>query len=173
MTAPNNNPPQEVEDESLKKWRDSILKNADDPRANPADDPRRVILKEFSVVIQDGPTHVYDLSSQEELNKLKNEPYFLKEGCTFHYELSFYVHHELAIGLKMRVKSRKFIGSNEEVFDIGSFPQSPEIITKSMMECEVPSGFMARGSYTVTNTIVNNNGETIFAFDSKFEIVKP
>jgi len=162
----------EAEDESLRKWREAILRNADAPEANPKDDPRRVIIKEFRVIVTNGPTYTFDLTTPQGLEKAKSEPYILKEGCTFHYELKFCVHHELAIGLKMRVKSRKMIGSNEEVFDIGSYPQSPEDLTKVMIDCEVPVGFMSRGKYSVTNTIENNNGEAVFQFDSKFEIVK-
>ena len=162
----------EVIDESVEKWRRELEGDKDDPRANPPDDQRRVIFEEFSVHVSDGKVYTYDLTTKEGLAKCAKEAYILHEGDTFHYELKFRVHHELVLGLKMKTKAKKLLNSQEEEFEIGSFPPKVDQLTKVMIDCEVPTGFLARGKYDVVNTIINGKGENLFSFDSKFEIVK-
>jgi hypothetical protein len=158
-------------DESLEKWRKELEGDKDDPLANPADDPRRFILEEFSVHIENGPTVVYDFT-KDGLEKAANEAYQLKEGDNFHYEMKFKIHHEFMYGVKLICKSKKAIGSNEQEFEIGNFPPKVAQLSKVMTTCEVPKGFFARGKYDVVNTIVDNKGTKLFEFNSKFEIVK-
>lgn len=158
-------------DESLEKWKKELEGDKDDPRANPADDPRRFILNSFKVVIENGETYEFDFT-KDGLEKAAKTPYILKEGDTFHYELKFHVHHEFLYRVMLIQKSKKTIGSNEQEFEIGNFPPKIAELEKIIPDCEVPAGFIARGKYDVLNTIVDSKGTKLFEFNSKFEIVK-
>ena len=163
------------DDESLRKWKESLLgdaANADPALTHPKDDPRLVIPKEFKVVIENGPTHTYNLEDKASLEDLKKKGYTLTEGQTFHYELKFLVHHDLVLGLRLKTKSKKMLAKQEAVFDIGSYPPTIAPIEKVLEDCEVPTGAMTRGEYKVTNTIEDDMGRTHIKFDSKFKIVK-
>ena len=162
------------EDESVTRWKESLLGSAakeNDPRAYPPDDDRRVIVTEFKVIIEGGPTHVYNLTTPEGLAQAA-QGYILHEGDRFHYELTVLVHHDIVLGLRMRNKSKKMLNSNEEIFDIGSYPPTVEPIVKVMDECEVPSSFMARGKYKATAFIEDEMKREHFKFDYSFEIQK-
>ena len=162
----------EVVDESVEKWKKQLEGDKDDPRANPADDPRRFIAEEFSIVIDNGATHTYDLTKKEDLDRAANEAYQLKEGDTFHYEMKFRIHHEFMYGVKLVCKSKKTLASDTQEFEIGNFPPKVDQLSKVMISCEVPKGFFARGKYDVVNTVVDSKGTKLFEWNSKFEIVK-
>lgn len=165
----------EDEDESVRKWKESLLGDAakgDPALASPKDDPRRVIPKEFKVVIEGGETLTYDLEDAKQLEDLKKKGYRLKEGQTFHYEVKFYVHHDIVLGLKLKTKAKKMMAKQEGEFEIGSYPPTIAIIEKSLDECEVPCGMMARGEYKVTNSFEDDMGRTHLKFQSKMVIDK-
>ena len=163
----------EDEDESVRKWKESLLGDAaqDNAAASPPDDKRLVIPQEFKVVIEDGPTYTYNLQSEEGLAQLQ-KGYDLKEGCTFHYELTFLVHHDIVLGIKLHTKSKKAIKSTEAIFDIGSYPPTVAPIVKVMEDCECPAGAMIRGGYKAQCSVEDDMGRTHFKFEMKFNIVK-
>lgn len=163
------------EDESVRKWKESLLgdaANADPALTHPPDDPRLVIPQEFKVVIHGGATHTYNLQDKASLEDLKKNGYELKEGQVFHYEISFLIHHDLVLGLKLKTKSKKMLAKNEAIFEIGSYPPTIAPIIKVMEECEVPTGAATRGNYKVENTIEDDMKRTHLKFESKFSIVK-
>jgi hypothetical protein len=163
------------EDESVRKWKESLLgdaANADPTLSAPPDDPRRVIPKEFKVVVHGGPTYTYNLEDQAQLNDLKKKGYSLKEGQTFHYQITLLVHHEIVLGLRLKTISKKLISKQEAVFDIGSYPPTIAPIVKELEECDVPVGSVTRGDYKCTNTLEDDMGRTHIKFDSKFTISK-
>jgi hypothetical protein len=162
------------EDESVRKWKESLLGDAaqDLSLASPKDDPRLVIAKEFKVVVTGGQTLTYNLENQDQLNDLKKNGYKLKEGQTFHYEITILVHHEIVLGLKLVTKSKKMLVKDEHAFEIGSYPPTVAPIVKELEECEVPAGMMARGEYHCTSTVEDDMGRTHFKFEMKFSIDK-
>jgi hypothetical protein len=163
------------EDESVRKWKESLLGDAaaaDPTLSSPPNDPRRVIAKEFKIIIHGGATHTYNLEDQAQLTNLKKKGYHIKEGQTFHYEVTILVHHEIVLGIKLRTKSKKLIGSQEALFEIGSYPPTIAPIVKELEECEVPSGALARGEYKCVSTIEDDMGRTHFRFDSRFVVDK-
>jgi hypothetical protein len=163
------------EDESVRKWKESLLGDAaggDPTLSAPPDDPRRVIPKTFKVIVTDGPTYTYNLEDKAQLDDLKKKGYVLKEGQSFHYELTVLVHHEIVLGLRLKTKSKKMISSQEATFDIGSYPPTIAPIVKELDDCEVPTGAVTRGDYKCVNTIEDDMGRTHIKFDSKFHISK-
>ena len=164
------------EDESVRKWKESLLGDAasgDLSLASPADDPRHVIAKEFKVVVHDGPTYTYNLEDKDQLTDLKKNGYELKEGQTFHYEVTILVHHDIVLGITFETKSKKMLAKQEASFEIGSYPPTVAPISKVLDECEVPSGKLARGEYKTINVIKDERDNKYFTFESKFRIVKP
>jgi Rho GDP-dissociation inhibitor len=163
------------EDESVRKWKESLLGNpADqDPKLTcPPDDKRIFIPKIFKVIVEGGPTYTYDLQNPAELEGLKKKGYLLKEGQTFHYQLTFLVHHEIILGLKLKTKSKKLMHSEEADFDLGSYPPTAAPIVRDLDDCEVPKGMMSRGEYKCSSVIEDDMGRTHFKFDAKFKISK-
>ncbi|KAH0786357.1 rho GDP-dissociation inhibitor 1 [Histomonas meleagridis] len=165
----------EDEDESVRKWKESLLGDAaggDLSLASPKDDPRLVIAKEFKVVIHGGNTYTYNLEDKDQLNDLKKNGYVLKGGQTFHYEVTILVHHDIVLGITFETKAKKMLAKQEASFEIGSYPPTIAPITKALDECEVPVGKMTRGEYKVVNTIKDERDNKYFTFDSKFKIEK-
>lgn len=51
---------------------------------------------------------VYTLASKEDIEKMKNTPFTLKEGCNYKITVTFRVQHEIVSGLKyVNVVTRK------------------------------------------------------------------
>lgn len=63
-------------------------------------DPRRVVIKELRIHIEGRPDIVYTLETKEQVAKLKDTPFTLKEGCRYKTSIKFKVQHELVTGLK-------------------------------------------------------------------------
>ena len=165
----------EDEDESVKKWKESLLGDAakgDPALASPKDDPRLVIPQKFCVMVQGGESYTYDLQNKDQLQDLKKKGYKLKEGQTFHYQATFLVHHEIVLGLKLKTKTKKMLSSQSAEFEIGSYPPTIAPIVKDMEECEVPTGSMARGTYKVIASFEDDMGRNHFKFEMKFSIEK-
>merc|ERR1711991_344126 len=91
---------QDADDESLRKYKESLLGNIAEAYA-PADDPRRVVITELKIIFEDRPGGdiTYQLDSPESIRKLKDQPFTLKEGCKYKIQVSFRVQHEIVSGL--------------------------------------------------------------------------
>lgn len=115
---------QDQDDESLRKYKESLLGKLDDGAARMVflfsitpfsrshtdwwflyvakDDPRRVVVKEMAVLFEDRPGGdiLYPLESAAELEKMKKTPFLLKEGCHYKIRVTFRVQHDIVSGLK-------------------------------------------------------------------------
>jgi hypothetical protein len=86
--------------ESSRKWKEYLLGDApgaDPTLSSPPDDPRRVIAKEFKVVIHGAATHTYNLEDKAQTTPLKKKGYHSKEGQTFHCQSTILVHDEIVL----------------------------------------------------------------------------
>ena len=101
---------QDNEDESLRKYKESLLGNVNDIYA-PKDDPRRVVILELKIMFQDRPNGdvVYNLEDPKGLQKLKTEPFTIKESAGYRIQVKFRVQHEIVSGLKYENKVYKGI----------------------------------------------------------------
>lgn len=71
-------------------------------------DPRKVIVKNFKIIVQDRPEGDIDLDLNDP--DLKKKPYIMKEGSHYKICLDFYVQHEIVTALKfMNYTKRKGI----------------------------------------------------------------
>jgi Rho GDP-dissociation inhibitor len=67
------------------------------------DDPRRVVILEMRVILEEKPNNdivFSNLDNPAVLAKLKDTPFTLKEGCKYKIKLTFRVQHDIVTGLK-------------------------------------------------------------------------
>ena len=96
------------DDESLKKYKDALL--GDSAAGSGAvvvepDDPRKVILKKLSLVVEGRDDESIDLTL--DLATIKSKTFTLKEGVKFRIRIDFLVQREIVHGLKYIQKTYK------------------------------------------------------------------
>jgi Rho GDP-dissociation inhibitor len=166
---------QDAGDESLRKYKESLLGNLD-PSVAPKDDPRRVVIKELKIMFEDRPGGdiTYTLETKEDLQKMKATPFTLKEGCHYKIKVSFKVQHEIVSGLKyVNLVYRKGIRVAKDHQMIGSFgPQVKphEVVFPRNGWEEAPSGILSRGSYTAKSQFVDDDGVNHLEYEYAFDI---
>jgi Rho GDP-dissociation inhibitor len=153
----------DADDESLAKYKASLLGAAADGDLGDVNDKRKLVVTEFRVIFEDdkAPDAVFDLSTDAGLAELTTKGITMKEGCKFKFQLSFRVNHELLEGLKFVNKTKRaVIGTSDELM-IGSYaPASqPHVFTFPRYDWnECPKGMMYRGKYTSTDTFIDAAG---------------
>jgi len=165
---------QDAEDESLRKYKESLLGNT---VAGPTDDPRRVVLVAMKVIFENRPGGneiVYPLETKEQIEHLKKSPFVLKEDCKYKIAITFKVQHDIVSGLK-HVNSvyRKGIRVANIKTMMGSFgPQAePHQITMPRHGWEeAPSGLLSRGSYTAKVEFNDDDGANHATVEYAFSI---
>jgi Rho GDP-dissociation inhibitor len=150
---------QDADDEALAKWKASLLGDAAGDNAySPADDPRRVVIMKLTIMFNGHEDKVYELADQAAVDKMKDDPVVIKEGCEYKVAIQVRVQHQLVTGLKYQnVVSRKGVKvskSNEMLGSFGPQEKPHEVIIPRREWEEAPSGMMARGSYKATSTFL-------------------
>ena len=142
----------------------------------PKDDPRRVVISEFSVLFKDHEPTVLKLNSKEDIERAKTTPIVIKEGCEFRMQVKFRVQHTPVLGLKLIntvSKLGKQIASDEEI--LGSYPPKNEFqaldIPKNDWN-EAPTGMLARGDYKSNVKFCDDDKVTHLQFDYLIRIAK-
>ncbi|VDI06058.1 Rho GDP-dissociation inhibitor [Mytilus galloprovincialis] len=159
------------EDESLNKYKQALLGGGDaqDPFPN---DPRRVIVTELALVVQDREDVTLDLTG--DLAKLKDQVFVIKEGSAYKMRVKFFVQKkEIVSGLKYVQKTyRKGIKVDTSKFMVGSYPPKAEAHTWSTPIEDAPSGMLARGDYKVESLFTDDDKNEHLKWTWKFEIKK-
>lgn len=104
-------------DESLRRWKESLGIGAGDSVSNP-NDPRKAIITSLAMEVEGRSDIVIDLTAPGAVESLKNKPFTIKEGAKFGMKAMFKVQHEVLSGLKyLQVVKRKGIriGKDEEM----------------------------------------------------------
>jgi len=165
---------QDQDDESLRKYKESLLGKIDDAAA-PKDDPRRVVIKELRVLFEDRPGGdiVYSLDSKEDLEKMKKNPFVLKESCHYKIRVTFKVQHDIVSGLKYVNSVFRKVRVAKDTQMLGSFgPQAkPHEVTFPRHGWEeAPAGLLSRGSYTAKSQFVDDDGVNHLEYEYAFDI---
>lgn len=150
------------EDESLRKYKEQLLGAADNLHATPfPDNPKQVIVKSLSLVVEDRPDAVLDLT-QDDLSKLKDTPFVMKEGTQYRIRISFYVQRDIVTGLKyvQKVYRKGIKVPGDKPMMVGSYGPKMEVQEYLSQPEEAPSGMIGRGEYIV---------ESLFTDDDKNE----
>ncbi|KAI9724007.1 MAG: hypothetical protein M1812_000725 [Candelaria pacifica] len=162
-------------DESLRRWKESLGISAGNSVSNP-DDPRKAIITSLALEVQGRSDIVIDLTEPGAIDSLKNKPFTIKEGAKFRMKAVFKVQHQILSGLKyLQVVKRKGIriGKDEEM--IGSYPPNTSdkpLYEKKFAQDEAPSGMMARGRYDAVSKFIDDDKTTHLLFEWSFDIKK-
>mmetsp|Transcript_6913 Transcript_6913/g.9558 ORF Transcript_6913/g.9558 Transcript_6913/m.9558 type:complete len:203 (-) Transcript_6913:142-750(-) len=165
------------EDESMKKYKESLLGQAANQVFAPKDDPRRVVIEEMRVICEGRPGGdiVYTLDKKEAIDKMKENPFILKEGCNYKIQIKFRVQHELVLGLKyVSIVSRGPVKEKGEIM-IGSYaPQQPpySMTYPRIGWDEAPKGMISRGKYKAKSQFIDDDKQVHLEYEYAFEIKK-
>lgn len=166
------------EDESLRKYKESLLGSAAHGDLGDVSDPRRLVIEEFRVVYspdENLPDLVHVLSTEQGLKRLADEGIEMHEGCKFKFRIKFRVQHEIINGIKfVNTMARMMLSETEELV-LGSYPPSsvPHVFEFPKWDySEAPSGMLYRGKYRVNNSFVDSDKRKHLQFEYDFTIVK-
>lgn len=169
----------DAEDESLRKWKESLGITSDVTSGNTLgdpSDPRKVVVLEMSVNVEGKDPMTFDLEDKATVEKLKKEPIEIKEKSKYHLHVKFRIQHEIVTGLKYtQVAKRGGIRANKIEEACGSYPpNTPEkpYYEKTFSEGEAPSGMLARGHYSATSTFSDDDQVVHLTVPWGFDIVK-
>jgi Rho GDP-dissociation inhibitor len=173
-------------DESLRRYKESLLGAAAAGDLGNTSDPRRVIVTEFRIIFEEGryirrgvqldpsallrnlschnkihrTDMVFNLDTPEGLANLKKTGVTIKEGAKYRYKISFRVQHDIVAGIKFVNKVKTSLLTDKEELMIGSYPpaSTPHVFEFPRFDfIEAPSGMMYRGSYTVKNQFISSD----------------
>ncbi|XP_067939139.1 rho GDP-dissociation inhibitor 2-like [Watersipora subatra] len=138
---------QDTEDESLQKYKAQLLGSAANaPTVFWPEDPRKVIVKSISLVVEGRADAILDLTG--DLASLKEQSFSIKEGTSYRLKIHFCVQREIVTGLKLVLKtSRKGIKVDTTTHMVGSYGPKEEAHSYQTPVDEAPSGMIMRGAY--------------------------
>ena len=164
-------------DESLRKYKESLLGSAVTGDLGDPNDPRRVIVTEFRIIFEPSEGQadvVFNLDTPIGLEHLK-KGLTIKEGAKYKFKLSFKVQHDIVSGIKFVNKIKKVMFSDTDELVIGSYPPSstPHIFEFPRFNyIEAPSGMMYRGTYTVKNKFISSDKVTHLEYSYELRVTK-
>lgn len=99
-------------DESLRKWKESLGLGSGNTLPADPNDKRTVIILSLGLEVDGRPDIVIDLTKPGSLEDLNKHPFTIKEGATFRMKARFRVQHGILSGLKyVQVVSRMGVKS--------------------------------------------------------------
>jgi len=163
----------DAEDQSLNKYKDSLLPGAKDGMAFP-DDPRHVIVKRLVLMAEGRPEKELELKDQS-LAEIKKQKFTIKEGSRFKIRIEFFVQTDIVTGLKYVQKSYKLGGTvlvDKMSHMCGSYGPKKEIQTSTSVWETAPAGLLSRGSYQITSLFTDDYKTEHLKWDWTLEIRK-
>uniref|UniRef100_A0A1I7WX44 RHO protein GDP dissociation inhibitor n=1 Tax=Heterorhabditis bacteriophora TaxID=37862 RepID=A0A1I7WX44_HETBA len=158
------------EDESLTKYKATLLGSAPKNAVVDEMDERIVILKSISLVVNGRPDVKMELSNA---GALEDATFKLKEGCQYRLRFDFFVQREIVTGLKYIHKvSRYGVPVLKEAFMVGSYAPKAEIQSYITPIEEVPSGMVHRGKYKVKSKLTDDDEHNWLTWTWTTEIAK-
>jgi len=168
----------DAEDESLRRYKESLLGAAAKGDLGNTSDPRRVVITEYRIAFapeEERPDIVFSFATLEGVEKLKEKGVEMKEGCKYKFVISFHVQHDIVAGMKFVHTVKKAIFKNKEELMIGSYPPAsvPHNFTFPRHEyLEAPAGMMYRGTYSCKNQFIDSDGVNHLELDYDLRINK-
>ncbi|KAI9028580.1 immunoglobulin E-set [Hyaloraphidium curvatum] len=164
----------DAEDESLRKWKESLGIKGDAAPAGPKDDPRKVVVLSLALEVPGRQDVVMDVSSPAAIAKLQaSKPIVIKEGATYQLKLRFKIQHEIVTGLKyLHVVKRLGVAVDKAEEMVGSYGPQEAAYEKKFPAEEAPSGMMARGTYDVRSAFIDDDKVRHLEWAWKMEIKK-
>ncbi|KAI9099402.1 immunoglobulin E-set [Phlyctochytrium arcticum] len=161
----------DAQDESLRKWKESLGLKAGS--AGATDDPRKVVVLALGMESPGRPDVHVDLSSADAIAQLKNQQMTIKEGVEYRLKVKFKVQHDVVSGLKyLHVVKRKGIRVDKMEEMLGSYGPAADAYEKKFLAEEAPSGMLARGHYEVRSKFIDDDNTTHLEWAWSFDIKK-
>lgn len=167
----------DAEDESLRRYKESLMAAAVKGDLGDTSDPRRVVIAEFRIVFEDAAVEdiVADLSTPQGVDAFKAAGVKLREGCSYKFRIAFKVQHEIVDALTYRVSLTKMgLGESDEVV-LGSYAPQTEPHTFEHPRYgweEAPKGMLYRGKYTARCKFTDGLKNTHVEFSYPVTITK-
>ncbi|KAF2723889.1 E set domain-containing protein [Polychaeton citri CBS 116435] len=164
----------DANDESLRKWKESLGIGSGDTISDPKD-PRKVIILSLGLEVEGRSDIIIELSAPDALETLNKKPFSIKEGATFRMKARFKVQHQILSGLKyIQVVSRMGVKNKMQEM-LGSYSPNttdkPEYEKKFESET-APSGMLGRGHYKAVSRFIDDDNQTHLEFEWSFDIKK-
>lgn len=160
----------DADDESLVKYKQTLLAGVDDTAA-PQDDSRRVIVQTMAFMAEGRDDLVLDLT--DDLTKLADKSLVVKEGIEFRLKITFKVQHEIVSGLRYHhAVSRKGVSVDKQTYMVGSYAPKSEPHEFICPADEAPKGMMARGHYKIKSKFVDDDKNVHLAWEWAMDIKK-
>jgi Rho GDP-dissociation inhibitor len=106
------------------------------------DDKRKVIVESVKIVFDD------ETAPKRELTLVSDSTVVIKEGTTFTTFVTFYVQHDIALGLKVTNTTTKMgVTVDTDSAMLGSFAPKLEPYCVRAVASEAPSGFLGRTTF--------------------------
>uniref|UniRef100_T1ITV4 Rho GDP-dissociation inhibitor 3 n=1 Tax=Strigamia maritima TaxID=126957 RepID=T1ITV4_STRMM len=159
-------------DESLRKYKETLLGNATtETIIIVPDDPRKVLVQKL-VLVAAGRTDI-ELDLTGDLTQLKKQEFKIKEGVQYRIRIDFLVQREIVTGLKYVQKTyRKGIQVDKMAHMVGSYAPKQEIQSYLTPLEDAPSGLLARGGYSVKSCFTDDDNTEHLKWEWAFEIKK-
>jgi hypothetical protein len=163
---------QDTEDESLRKYKASLLGSVSATETTFwPDDPRRVIVKSIALVVEGREDVVLDLTG--DLEKLKSKSFCIKEGSNYRLRVNFCVQREIVVGLRLVIKlSRKMIKVDSASHMMGSYGPKEEEQSFTTPVDEAPKGMVARGTYKMSCEFRDDDKNSYLQWSFNIDIKK-
>ncbi|PAV61399.1 hypothetical protein WR25_05140 [Diploscapter pachys] len=157
-------------DESLNKYKQTLLGSAPSQVIVEPHNPNHVIIKSITLVADGRPEVTMDLSNPK---AIESANFSVKEGAHYRLRFNFFVQREIVTGLKYFHKvSRHGITVDKETYMVGSYAPKTELQSYQTPLEEAPSGMMHRGKYKVKSKFVDDDGNCILEWTWTLEISK-
>lgn len=160
------------EDESLRKYKETLLGQAiKEAVIVDANNPSQVIVKTLALVVEGRPDTILDL--QGDLIALKKKTFTVKEGVRYKIRIDFYVQREIVTGLKYVQKISKHGMKVEKISQmVGSYAPKLEVHSYTTPPEEMPTGMVARGTYTVKSLFTDDDNNQHLKWEWSFDLKK-
>jgi len=161
-------------DESLRKWKESLGLGTGKSLSDP-NDPRKCIILSLGLEVEGRPDIIIDLKAPGAVEALKNTPFTIKEGASFRMKAKFQVQHQILSGMKY-IQVVKRMGVSHKLQEmIGSYGPNTEenpFWQKKFEPETAPSGMIGRGHYTAVSKFIDDDNVTHLKFEWAFDIKK-
>jgi len=144
------------EDESLRKYKETLLGPNPTETIFFPEDPRHVIMHKLELLVEGREEVKLDLSGDD--HNLKKLPKVMKEGVQYRIRFHFHIQREIVTGLKYIQKtSRKGLRVDKTTHMVGSYGPKSEVQTYTTPVEDAPSVMLARGSYTIQSEFTDDD----------------
>jgi len=161
-------------DESLEKYKAALLGSAvagSGAVVVDESDPRKVIVKKLSLVVEGRDDETIDLT--QDLKTIKSRTFVLKEGVKFRIKIDFVVQREIVHGLKYVQKTFKMsIPVDKMTHMVGSYAPKEDVHSYSTPAEDAPSGMMKRGTYNIQSLFTDDDKNEHLKWEWSLEIKK-